>query len=55
MLHQLESVNPNELEIIKCLNLISIHKTIYIAVALGVNGKKIVLGLWLGKNESYSF
>ena len=29
-----------------------INKTIYIAVGLRVDGKKEVLGLWLGKNES---
>ena len=32
-----------------------INKTIYIAVGLRVDGKKEVLGLWLGKNESSSF
>lgn len=32
-----------------------INKTIYIAVGLKTNGKKEVLGLWLGKNESASF
>lgn len=32
-----------------------IDKTIYIAVGLRTDGKKEVLGLWLGKNESASF
>ena len=32
-----------------------INKTIYIAVGLKKDGKKEVLGLWLGKNESASF
>jgi len=32
-----------------------INKTIYIAVGLKTDGKKEVLGLWLGKNESSSF
>ena len=32
-----------------------INKTIYIAVGLKTNGKKEVLGLWLGKNESAAF
>ncbi|NLA25260.1 MAG: IS256 family transposase [Bacteroidales bacterium] len=32
-----------------------INKTIYIAVGLRRDGKKEVLGLWLGKNESASF
>jgi len=32
-----------------------INKTIYIAVGLKQDGKKEVLGLWLGKNESASF
>lgn len=32
-----------------------INKTIYIAVGLRIDGKKEVLGLWLGKNESSSF
>ena len=32
-----------------------INKTIYIAVGLRVDGKKEVLGLWLGKNESAAF
>jgi len=32
-----------------------INKTIYIAVGLRVDGKKEVLGLWLGKNESSAF
>ena len=32
-----------------------INKTIYIAVGLRTDGKKEVLGLWLGKNESSSF
>lgn len=32
-----------------------INKTIYIAVGLKRDGKKEVLGLWLGKNESASF
>jgi transposase-like protein len=32
-----------------------INKTIYIAVGLRRNGKKEVLGLWLGKNESSAF
>lgn len=32
-----------------------IDKTIYLAVGLRTDGKKEVLGLWLGKNESSSF
>lgn len=32
-----------------------INKTIYIAVGLKSDGKKEVLGLWLGKNESSAF
>jgi len=32
-----------------------VNKTIYIAVGLKRDGKKEVLGLWLGKNESASF
>lgn len=32
-----------------------IDKTIYIAIGLRKDGKKEVLGLWLGKNESASF
>ncbi len=32
-----------------------INKTIYIAVGLRKNGKKEILGLWLGKNEAASF
>lgn len=32
-----------------------INKTIYIAVGLNKEGKKEVLGLWLGKNESAAF
>lgn len=32
-----------------------INKTIYIAVGLRIDGKKEVLGLWLGKNESSAF
>jgi transposase-like protein len=32
-----------------------VNKTIYIAVGLRIDGKKEVLGLWLGKNESSSF
>ena len=32
-----------------------INKTIYLAVGLKKNGKKEVLGMWLGKNESASF
>lgn len=32
-----------------------IHKTIYVAVGLNKEGKKEVLGLWLGKTESASF
>lgn len=32
-----------------------INKTVYIAVGLRRDGKKEVLGLWLGKNESSSF
>lgn len=32
-----------------------INKTIYIAVGLKKDGKKEVLGLWLGKNESAAF
>ena len=32
-----------------------INKTVYIAVGLRRDGKKEVLGLWLGKNESAAF
>lgn len=32
-----------------------VNKTVYIAIGLKTNGKKEVLGLWLGKNESASF
>jgi putative transposase len=32
-----------------------IEKTVYIAVGLNIEGKKEVLGMWLGKNESASF
>ncbi len=32
-----------------------IDKTVYIAVGLSIEGKKEVLGMWLGKNESASF
>ncbi|NOY49396.1 MAG: IS256 family transposase [Chlorobi bacterium] len=32
-----------------------INKTIYLAVGLRTDGKKEVLGLWLGKNESSAF
>lgn len=32
-----------------------INKAVYIAVVLLRNGKKEVLGLWLGKNESAAF
>jgi transposase-like protein len=32
-----------------------IHKTIYLAVGLSRDGKKEVLGMWLGKSESASF
>jgi transposase-like protein len=32
-----------------------INKTIYLAVGLNRDGKKEVLGMWLGKNESASF
>lgn len=32
-----------------------INKTIYLAVGLGLDGYKEVLGMWLGKNESSSF
>ncbi len=32
-----------------------INKTVYVAVGLRRDGKKEVLGLWLGKNESASF
>lgn len=32
-----------------------INKTIYIAIGLRMDGRKEVLGLWLGKNESSSF
>jgi transposase-like protein len=32
-----------------------IDKTIYIAIGLNLEGKKQVLGMWLGKNESASF
>jgi len=32
-----------------------INKTIYIAIGLRVDGRKEVLGLWLGKNESAAF
>jgi len=32
-----------------------VNKTVYLAVGLRVDGKKEVLGLWLGKSESSSF
>jgi transposase-like protein len=32
-----------------------INKTIYLAVGLNTDGKKEVLGMWLGKNESAAF
>lgn len=32
-----------------------INKTVYIAIGLRTDGKKEILGLWLGKNESSSF
>ena len=32
-----------------------INKTIYLAVGLNGEGRKEVLGMWLGKNESSSF
>lgn len=32
-----------------------VNKTVYIAVGLRRDGKKEVLGLWLGKNESAAF
>lgn len=32
-----------------------IEKTVYITVGLNIEGKKEVLGMWLGKNESASF
>jgi len=32
-----------------------IDKTIYIAIGLNIEGRKEVLGMWLGKNESASF
>jgi transposase-like protein len=32
-----------------------IHKTIYLAIGLNRSGKKEVLGMWLGKNETSSF
>lgn len=32
-----------------------IHKTIYLAIGLKRDGKKEVLGMWLGKNETSSF
>lgn len=32
-----------------------VNKTIYLAVGLNKDGKKEVLGMWLGKNESSSF
>lgn len=32
-----------------------IDKTVYIAVGLNIEGKKEVLGMWLGRNESASF
>lgn len=32
-----------------------INKTVYIAIGLRTDGRKEVLGLWLGKNESSSF
>ncbi len=32
-----------------------IEKTIYIAIGLNVEGKKEILGIWLGKNEAASF
>jgi len=32
-----------------------IDKTIYIAIGLNLEGRKEVLGMWIGKNESASF
>src|SRR5574343_234647 len=32
-----------------------INKTIYLAIGLRIDGRKEVLGLWLGKNESSAF
>ncbi len=32
-----------------------VHKTVYLAVGLNRDGRKEVLGMWLGKNESSSF
>ncbi len=32
-----------------------INKTVYLAVGLNLEGKKEILGMWLGKNESSSF
>lgn len=32
-----------------------INKTIYLAIGLNIEGKKEILGMWLGKNESSSF
>jgi len=32
-----------------------INKTIYLAVGLNAEGRKEVLGLWLGKSESSAF
>ena len=32
-----------------------INKTIYLAVGLNMQGKKELLGMWLGENESASF
>lgn len=32
-----------------------IEKTIYLAIGMSVEGKKEILGLWLGKNEAASF
>lgn len=32
-----------------------IDKTVYIAIGLNIEGRKEVLGMWLGKNESASF
>ncbi|MBK7128072.1 MAG: IS256 family transposase [Crocinitomicaceae bacterium] len=32
-----------------------VEKTVYIAIGLNIDGKKEVLGMWLGKNESAAF
>lgn len=32
-----------------------VEKTVYIAIGLSIDGKKEVLGMWLGKNESAAF